>query len=151
MNRLKKYNFTWCKVCIKFLSYGVPLPRPVNDNGARIFFMKFEGDIAKGLVDMEDLYSVVTAMQEIILWEDPCACINGIIFMIDLKNITMNLVLKITPGFLKKIVQFFEKSLPYRVKGFHLINTPTFFHAVINIFLPMFSEKIQKRVKMATF
>ena len=104
-----------------FLRLGIPLPRPLNENGARIYFMKFDGDIAKGLIDIEELYIVTNAMHEIIMMEDPYACINGIIYIMDLKEITINAISKFTPSFFRKVVQFYEKSLPLRIKGIHFI------------------------------
>lgn len=89
-------------------------------------------------------------MQEIILMDDPYAGVNGIMFFLDLKNISMNMVSKLTPSFIKKIVQFYEKSLPFRIKGFHLINTPGFFSTVFNIFVSMLSDKLKKRVSLKT-
>lgn len=109
--------------------------------------MNVEGDVAKGLIDLEELYSVVTVNLEIMLMDDPYACINGIIFMADLKDISLNLVLKLTPSFMRKITQFYEKSLPFRIKNVHFLNTPGFFHTVLNIFIPLLSAKLQERVR----
>ncbi|XP_065367082.1 uncharacterized protein LOC135959887 [Calliphora vicina] len=129
-------------------SLGIPLPRPLNDHGPRICFMKFEEDVAKGLVDFDDLYRVTNAMHEILIMDDPYAGINGIIYVIDLKNITINMASKYTPTFLRKLVQFYEKSLPLRIKGAHLINTPVFFHSVMSIVLPLLSEKLRERISV---
>lgn len=136
---MQHYLFTPCR-------YAMPLPTPMNGNGPRIVFLNINGDIAKGLIDLEDLYTVVNAKHEIILMDDPYACINGIIFVLDLKEVTLNLVLKFTPSFMKKLLQFYEKSLPFRIKGIHLFHTPAIFQTVINVFVPMLSEKVQKRV-----
>lgn len=124
----------------------MPLPQPLKDHGCRIFFMKFDGDIGKGLIDIEDLFQVVNAMHEIFMLDDPYACINGIVYILDLKQITLNMAAKFTPSFLRKIVQFYEKSLPLRIKSVHLINTPGFFHGVLSILLPLLTEKLRKRV-----
>ncbi|GBP10037.1 hypothetical protein EVAR_73621_1 [Eumeta japonica] len=39
--------------------YAMPLPIPMNGNGPRIVFLNLAGDIAKGLVNLDDLYKVV--------------------------------------------------------------------------------------------
>ncbi|KAM7344980.1 alpha-tocopherol transfer protein-like [Cochliomyia hominivorax] len=126
--------------------FGLPLPRPLYDNGARIFFIKFEGPVAQGLVDIEQLFSVIDSMHEIMLMDDPYVGINGIIYLMDLKNISLNMISKFTPSFLKKAVQFYEKSLPFRIKSINIINTPGIFHSVLRILLPLFSEKIRQRI-----
>lgn len=94
------------EIKFSYFSYGLPLPTPLHGNGARIFFIKFEGDIAKDLVDMEELYTAINAMHEIILMDDPYACINGILYVIDLKDISLNMALKFTPSFLQKLCLF---------------------------------------------
>lgn len=108
--------------------------------------MEVKGDVGKGLVDIEELYLVTNAMHEIIIMDDPYACINGIIYVIDLKEMTLSMASKFTPTFLRKLVQFYEKSLPLRIKGVHLINMPGFFHAVLGMVLPLLSEKLRQRV-----
>ncbi|XP_065367084.1 alpha-tocopherol transfer protein-like [Calliphora vicina] len=131
---------------INSYGFGLPLPQPLNDNGPRIFFFKFEGDIAKGLIDIEDLFCVLNAMHEIFLMDDPYACINGIVYILDMKNISISMASQFTPSFLRKIVQFYEKSLPLRIKAVHLLNTPGFFHSVLSILLPLLSEKLRQRM-----
>lgn len=127
-------------------SLGVPLPRPLNDNGARIYFIKFEGDIAKGLKDLNKFYSVIMAMHEIMIMEDPYVCINGIIYIIDLKDITPDFGTKFSTPFLLKMAQFYEYSLPLYVKSINYINTPTFYYGALDIIKKLFSEKFFKRV-----
>ncbi|KAM7344982.1 alpha-tocopherol transfer protein-like [Cochliomyia hominivorax] len=123
---------------------GVSLPRPLN--GTRIYFLKFDGEVAKGDVELEHLYRVSNAMHEIFIRDDPYACINGIIYILDLKDISINMVTKLTPVLIRKLIQFYEKSLPLRIKAIHFINTPSIFHTVVNIMLPIFSEKLRKRI-----
>ncbi|XP_037813914.1 alpha-tocopherol transfer protein-like [Lucilia sericata] len=126
--------------------FGLALPQPLNEQGPRIFFLTFEGDIGKGLYDIEDLFRVMNAMHEIFIVDDSYACINGIVYILDLKNISLNMASKFTPSFLRKIVQFYEKSLPLRIKACHMLNTPGFFHSVLSILLPLLSEKLRKRM-----
>lgn len=126
----------------------MPLPRPLNDNGPRIFFAKFDGDIAKGLIDVEELYGTINAMHEILLMDDSYACINGIIYIFDLREISLNMVLKFTPSFMMKTVQFYTKSLPFRIKGYYMINVPNFFQTVLNMFTSLLSDKLKQRVSL---
>lgn len=102
--------------------------------------------MAKGLLDIDEQFGVIGAMHEIMFLDDPYVAINGIIYITDLKDITLNMVSKFTPGFLKKVVQFYEKSLPLRIKAAFFVNTPTIFQSVLAILMPLFSEKLRKRV-----
>ena len=124
----------------------MPLPKPLGGNGPRLLLINFKKVVASGHTDLEDLFQVVNAMQEIFIMEDPYAGINGVLYLLDLKDITVSLASKFTPTFLRKIVQFYEKSLPLRIKGAHIINTPGYFHTVLSILLPLLSEKLRQRV-----
>lgn len=92
------------------------------------------------------MYSVVSALHEIILMDDPYACINGLVYIMDLKEANFNLASKYTPTFIRKLVQFYEKSLPFRIKEVHMVNMPSIFHNVLNIMMPLFSQKLRQRV-----
>lgn len=99
-----------------------------------------------GKYSLEKSFQVVNAFYELLLLDDPYACINGVVIIYDLKNVTTNYLLKYTPSFLKKMNTFYEKALPLRFKGFYYINTPSFFQNVFNIAYPLLSDKIKKRV-----
>lgn len=121
----------------------MPLPRPVNDNSSRIIFIKFEGDIAKGLVNLDELYSVFIAIHEIMIMEDPYACINGIIYILDMKDVTIGIF---TPKFVIKAAHFIEHSLPFYIRSAHFINVPQQFHNCIETMHTIYSEKFAQRV-----
>lgn len=129
-----------------YFRIGVPLPRPINDNGPRIYFVKYEGDVSKGLVDMNELYSVIIAMHEIMIMEDPYACINGIIYILDLKDCTAEMAAQFSPQFLMKVVHFFEHSLPFYVRSANFLNFSTHFQNSMDILMSMFSERFKQRV-----
>lgn len=122
------------------------MPRPLNDNGARICLINFDGDIGQGEYDINEVYSVITATNEIFIMEDPYACINGIIYVLNLKDINLNMASKFTPTFVNNFIQYLEKSLPLRIKHIHMINTPKVFQNIVKIVLSVCSEKIRKRV-----
>lgn len=130
----------------KFLRFCVPLPKPLGGSGPRLLLINFKKVLAARHTDLEELFQAVNAMQEIFIMEDPYACINGVLYILDLKDVTISLASKFTPTFLRKIVQFYEKSLPLRIKGAHMINTPGYFHSVLSILLPLLSEKLRQRV-----
>lgn len=77
---------------------------------------------------------------------DPYACINVIIYILNLKDINLNMASKFTPTFVNNFIQYLEKSLPLRIKHIHMINTPKVFQNIVKIVLSVCSEKIRKRV-----
>lgn len=129
-----------------FRSIGVPLPRPINENGARVYFMKFDGDVGKGLVNLDHIYSVFWAMHEVMIMEDPYVCINGVIYIADIKDINKDFVPLFSANLLQKIQHFFKYSSPFYVRSVNFINTPEYFHCAVDILQKVFSEKFCKRV-----
>ena len=47
-----------------------------------------------------------------------------------------------TPSFAAVAVEFLQKALPCRVKGFHIINQPIIFNMVFAIFKPFLNVSI---------
>ncbi|KAL7732779.1 hypothetical protein ACLKA6_005919 [Drosophila palustris] len=93
-----------------------------------------------------EVMQVGQVMQEIALMEDDHAIINGVIFIMDLKNSTPGHFLQMTPGMAKKMTSYNEEALPMRPKGQHFINTITAFETIFNMFKPMMSKKQQGRL-----
>lgn len=108
--------------------------------------VNFEGDVGKGAYNIDDVHGVIFAMHEIIIMEDPYACINGITYIVDLNDINLKMAANFTPVFVNKLIKFLEKSLPLRIKGINMINAPKFFQNVANMFLSISSEKLRNRV-----
>lgn len=104
-----------------------------------------------GLVPVEkynilECMQVAQAMQEIAIMEDDHAIINGVVFIMDLKDATAAHLFQMTPSMAKKFTVFSEEALPIRVKSQHFINTITGFEQMFNIFKPLMSKKMQGRL-----
>lgn len=128
------------------LRFMVLLPEPLNNTGPRIIILRPNSDLVNGLYTIEDTHTLLTAILEITILEDPYACINGFTVIIDLKNITSNFILKYTPSLLRKEIMFVEKCLPFRYRAVYYVNAPFIFHRFFNTLYPILPDIIKERV-----
>lgn len=73
--------------------------------------------------------------------------VNGLSVFIDLTNVTMKhhlTLMNMENG--KKMMQFYQNSLPGRMKGLHMYNEPPFFDALWELFKPLMREKSRNRM-----
>jgi len=93
-----------------------------------------------------EVMKVAQAMQEIAILEDDYANVNGVVFIMDMKDATAAHMFQMTPSMAKKMTVFSEEALPLRLKAQHFINTITGFEQIFNMFKPMMSKKMQSRL-----
>ncbi|XP_068142172.1 alpha-tocopherol transfer protein [Drosophila tropicalis] len=133
--------------CLELFRLGVivVLPRPLNDNGPRLAFIR-SGVYNPDVHSFQEINRACMTMQQIMLDEDDVAIVNGLISILDLANVGMGHFLQMTPAIAKKMTVYQEEALPLRPQGTHFINTPGGFDRVFNIFKPMLSQKQQQRL-----
>ncbi|XP_061393117.1 alpha-tocopherol transfer protein-like [Musca vetustissima] len=120
------------------------LPNPVNGTGPRIVVGRYCYPTNK--FGVEDIFQPACALHEILLAQDPFACICGIIYIVDFKEATASHFLQMTPNFCMKLVSFLEKSMPLRIKSVYYINTSGAAQQFFKILFPFFSQKLRERV-----
>lgn len=96
--------------------------------------------------DFVDLMRVGQAFNEILMWEDDYAIVNGFVHIADLKDWTKQHFFQFTPSLMKKATVYSEEAMPLRPKASHVINAPSIFESLFNMFKPMMSEKQLNRV-----
>ncbi|XP_016966846.1 alpha-tocopherol transfer protein-like [Drosophila biarmipes] len=121
------------------------LPTPLNETGPRIGIMRM-GVCPVDKYHILEVMKVAQAMQEIAIFEDDYANVNGLVFIMDMKDSTAAHMFQMTPSMAKKMTVFSEEALPLRLKAQHFINTITGFEQVFNMFKPMMSKKMQSRL-----
>lgn len=95
---------------------------------------------------IDDVFLPGAAMHEVMIYNDPYACINGIIYLVDFELATGSHFLQMTPNFCMKLLSFLEKSMPYRVKHIYYLNTSPAAQQFLKALLLFFSEKLKQRV-----
>ncbi|XP_037813921.1 alpha-tocopherol transfer protein-like [Lucilia sericata] len=127
------------------LGFGVVLPTPLNETGPRIMLVR-NGIYDPNKYDFMDIMRVGQAFNEILMWEDDYAIVNGFVHIADLKDWTKEHFFQATPSAMKKITVYSEEAMPLRPKASHVINAPSIFESLFNIFKPMMSEKQLNRM-----
>lgn len=51
-----------------------------------------------------------------------------------------------TPYYAKRMVELVQETFPLRFKGFHVVNEPFYFDAIMTVLKPFLKDKIRKRV-----
>lgn len=69
------------------------------------------------------------------------------VLIIDMKDVGISVLSQWTPALAKKVISSFEKGLPIRVKGAHILNTPVGFETAFAIFKAFLTDKLKKRVR----
>ncbi|KAM3959080.1 LOW QUALITY PROTEIN: retinol-binding protein pinta-like [Aphomia sociella] len=95
---------------------------------------------------LSDLIKVSLMITEILMLEDDNFTVCGEQVIVDMKDVGIGILSQWTPT-LAKIISCFEKALPVRVKGNHIINTPTGFETAYAI-LRRFLGEIKKRIQV---
>ncbi|XP_073813992.1 retinol-binding protein pinta-like [Musca autumnalis] len=122
----------------------VPLPIPLNGCGPRIIFYRCNYDAKDFTVEQVSQY--MTAIHEVAMISDPYACVYGLCYVVDLSQLTLQHALTLTPTHLKKFLEFFENTMPIRVKSLTVINLSPAAEYLQRLVFSCFPEKIQKRI-----
>ncbi|XP_061399958.1 retinol-binding protein pinta-like, partial [Musca vetustissima] len=104
------------------LGVTVVLPTPLVEDGSRIVFYRYTYNPMEWR--MVDMAPVCTAMHEVMIMQDPYACICGITYILDMSEVTMQHILQYTPAMVKKLCLFYEKWMPLNMRAFYFINVP---------------------------
>uniref|UniRef100_A0A1A9ZAM8 CRAL-TRIO domain-containing protein n=1 Tax=Glossina pallidipes TaxID=7398 RepID=A0A1A9ZAM8_GLOPL len=121
------------------------LPKPLHDNGPRIFIMRGGLPTAERFT-VEELMAVNHVLQDILMLEDDYAVVNGLVMINDFKTLALTHVLQATPMFLKKFITYNYEAMPLRIKSNHFLNAPKIFDTVYNVGKPMLPLKQQDRI-----
>lgn len=121
------------------------MPTPLNETGPRIMLIR-NGCYDPNQADFADIMRVAQACNEILMWEDDYAIVNGFIHLMDMKGWTKQHFFQVTPSLMKKMTVYSEEAMPLRPKASHVINAPSIFESVFNMLKPMMSKKQVDRV-----
>ncbi|XP_073813187.1 retinol-binding protein pinta-like [Musca autumnalis] len=122
----------------------VPLPQPLNDCGPRIMLYRYNYPVE--IFSIEDVILLDVLLHDILMIDDPYACIYGVIYLVDLSCFSASHILQFSPSVLKQSLSYMENSLPLRVKSMGLINMPAFAEHFCNLFMSFLSKKLRERV-----
>lgn len=89
------------------------------------------------------------ALEQVV--REPETQIAGIVVLLDMGGLSLQHVKFFTPYYARKMVELVQETFPLRFKGFHVVNEPFYFDAVMAILKPFLKDKIRKRVCLFSF
>lgn len=135
----------------KVIRSGLMLCPRVYDKHGRRFVVGRPGGIDYHMLKSKDgLDTLYKASIMIYEWlaTDENVQVNGLVAMSDYTGITLEFLKVWKPENKKKLMGYFQKSLPIRFKGFHLYNEPAFFDAMYAVMAPFIRQKFKDRMFM---
>ncbi|KAG5883323.1 hypothetical protein JTB14_032524 [Gonioctena quinquepunctata] len=139
--------------------FGCPLPSqcshifelqaqnmlPQRDQMARRVYVIRVDNFDSSKVTIEDIFRTnVLALEQIV--REPETQIAGIVVILDMAGLSFQHAKFFTPYYAKKMVELVQETFPLRFKGFHIVNEPFYFDAVVAVLKPFLKEKIRKRI-----
>ncbi|KYN13837.1 PREDICTED: alpha-tocopherol transfer protein-like [Trachymyrmex cornetzi] len=107
------------------------------------------------LIDSEPSHFVFTDAIKLLfmtidLWLYMEGTCNGHVLIIDMKNISLGHVARLSPMTLKKFFYYLQEGLPVRLKGFHLINVTPVVDIIFNMIKPFMKKQLMDMFHMHT-
>ncbi|KAJ1520158.1 hypothetical protein ONE63_004374 [Megalurothrips usitatus] len=119
----------------------LPLPRTRRD-GSRVT-LHILNDVYAYTHVAQDVYKMIFMMADIRMVEEPE--ISGDVFVFDLKNLGLAVMLKHAGTMLKKALGLAQNAYPQRLKEIHVINAHPFVNRGINLIRSFLNEKMRNR------
>lgn len=96
-------------------------------------------------VSIEEIFRTnILALEHAV--REPETQIAGIVVLLDMGGLSLQHVKFFTPYYARKMVELVQETFPLRFKGFHVVNEPFYFDAIMAVLKPFLKEKIRKRV-----
>ncbi|XP_045194407.2 alpha-tocopherol transfer protein-like [Mercenaria mercenaria] len=125
------------------------IPKQLDKYGRRVVIEKLArldlNDVKKKW-GVANLYRVIALVCDWAM-RDENVQVNGLVVFVDNTDITMNHMLTLfgqENG--KRLMQFWQNSMPARVKGLHLYNEPIFYDAMYALISPLMKQKLKDRM-----
>ncbi|KAK3910648.1 Alpha-tocopherol transfer protein-like [Frankliniella fusca] len=119
----------------------LPLARTRRD-GARVT-LHILNDVDATEHVASSIYKMIFMISDIRLVEE--AEISGDVFVFDLANVSLTIMLKHAGSMLKKVLSLAQGAYPQRLKEIHIINAHPFVNKGINLFRSFMKEKMRNR------
>lgn len=124
-------------------------PTKLDSQGRRILIEqigKLDMDVIKKKYGVDNVFRTMVLICD---WlnRDENVQVNGLVVFLDCTDMTMRHhlnLMNMDNG--KKMMQFYQNSLPGRMKGMHMYKEPPFFDAVWELFKPLMREKTRNRM-----
>ncbi|XP_028137300.1 alpha-tocopherol transfer protein-like [Diabrotica virgifera virgifera] len=112
--------------------------------GRRVYIIRVDNfDSTK--VTIDDVFRTnVLALEQVV--REAETQVAGIVVILDMAGLSLQHAKFFTPYYAKKMVELVQETFPLRFKGFHIVNEPFYFDAVVAVLKPFLKDKIRKRI-----
>ncbi|XP_044266194.1 alpha-tocopherol transfer protein-like [Tribolium madens] len=112
--------------------------------GRRVYVIRMDY-FDSNVITIDDIFRTnVLALEQIV--REPETQVAGIVLVLDMAGLSLQHAKFFTPYYAKKMVELVQETFPLRFKGFHIVNEPFYFDAVMAVLKPFVKEKIRKRI-----
>lgn len=115
-----------------------------DQHGHRILIYRF-GVWKPSKVSVDDIFRASIALIELGSLE-PIAQIVGGVGIFDLKDLSLNHILHLSPNVAQKMIALLVTSMPVRTAAIHVVNQNWVFNAAFNIFKPFLNASMRERL-----
>lgn len=110
----------------------------------RVYIIKIE-NFRTNEVSMDEAFRLnLLALEQVV--REPETQIAGVVVLLDMNGLSMNHTKFFSPYYAKRMVELVQETFPLRFKGFHIVNEPFYFDAVMVVLKPFLKDKIRKRI-----
>ncbi|KAK5646338.1 hypothetical protein RI129_004802 [Pyrocoelia pectoralis] len=114
--------------------------------GRRVYIIRVE-KFDSSQVTLDDIFRTnILAMEEVV--REPETQIAGIVVILDMAGLSLHHARFFTPHYAKRTVEVVQETFPLRFKGFHIVNEPFYFDAVMAVVKPFLKDKVRKRIHL---
>ncbi|CAG9835150.1 unnamed protein product [Diabrotica balteata] len=112
--------------------------------GRRVYIIRVDNfDSTK--VTIDDVFRTnVLALEHVV--REAETQVAGIVVILDMAGLSLQHAKFFTPYYAKKMVELVQETFPLRFKGFHIVNEPFYFDAIVAVLKPFLKDKIRKRI-----
>ncbi|XP_060581886.1 alpha-tocopherol transfer protein-like isoform X1 [Ruditapes philippinarum] len=123
-------------------------PKGYDQHGRRVIFGSTDNldmSLMKSKEGQDLMYKTCCLLFDWLAYDEK-ALVNGVVFVSDYSGLSMEFIKYWNPEAEKKLLAYFQKSLPMRFKAFHMYKMPAFVDALFAILLPFMSQKFKDRM-----
>ncbi|XP_045166171.2 retinaldehyde-binding protein 1-like [Mercenaria mercenaria] len=125
-------------------------PKGYDKHGRRVIFSSMEGfdfSLMKSKEGQDLLYKTCCLVCDWLACDEN-AQVNGVVFVSDFSGVSIDFLKLWSPEYEKKMLGYFQKSLPMRFKAFHMYKEPAFFDAMYTLLAPFMRQKFKDRMHL---
>ncbi|XP_063695585.1 alpha-tocopherol transfer protein-like [Culicoides brevitarsis] len=118
---------------------------PVTPNGYAVLYHKLSNSKAGNYMFDEAIKTYLMAIDSCLYTQGPR---KGIIFLFDMKNVTLAHLTRISIRGIRKFFFYVQECLPAKLEEIHIINTVGFIDKVLSLIKPFLKADILKKLYM---